>query len=111
MRQIILDERFLLLRPDHKGKGTLTGEYDDFREFFSALGNWCHNTDFTYRDEVLNDPQQVLAQFVASHWYDFNLPLDQWRDWDKADQEDFIKRATALGMDVAQMKLKVKKRD
>ena len=103
MKQITIDERFLKLRPDQSGENL--GEFDSFREFFTAFGNWCHNTDFTYRDEVLNDPNQLLAQFVSSYWMDFNLPLDQWEEWDTEDKLDFVKQISRLGLNVAALKL------
>ena len=99
MKQLTIDERFLQLRPEEEGE--LLGQYESFREFFTAFGNWCENTDFTYRDEALNDPNELMAQFVASHWIDMNLPLDHWDGWEDGEKRDFLKQASRLGINVA----------
>lgn len=40
--------------------------YDDMRDFFMALANWGHNTDFTYNEGPTMHPQRYLRAFLKS---------------------------------------------
>lgn len=39
-----------------------------------------------------------MANFVASHWYDFNLPLDNYKEWEIEDIQEYLK--TLIKMDI-----------
>lgn len=75
-------------------------EFDDWRDFWQALGDWGYTTDFTYRDNVLNNQNLMLLHFLAD-WYSTNnkqLPLDDFMDWDIKDRIDFAVEAKSLGL-------------
>lgn len=40
--------------------------YDDMRDLFYALGNWGHNTDFTYNERPTENAQAYLMAFLES---------------------------------------------
>lgn len=41
--------------------------FDDMRDFFSAIGNWGYNSDFTYQDDVTENYNKFVRAFLKSY--------------------------------------------
>lgn len=55
-------------------------QYEDWRDFFEALHFFGYHTDFTYRDNDTTNVDMFFGHFIASHYLDSNLPLDDMVD-------------------------------
>lgn len=64
------------------------------------MGNWAYTTDFTYRDSVLENPGQMMANFIASHWLDVSgLVLDgAWKELEVDECDELTQACYKLGV-------------